>query len=157
MRASLWPISTAMESSAPLTTAAVIGSTLVSAVLAIRTSLREQQVPGAVGARRPSGRDDGCRVEVEDDGGAGEALVERQRGAVVEAGRQRLQRAVDPEVALALTEERAVGRAARDGQLLERRPLADRAHARVHNLDRVAVRAPVLALVQAVELVERRL
>ena len=65
------------------------------------------------------------------------------------------QLAVDAEVALALADERLLEAAADDRQLVERRPLADRRHAGVDDLDRIAVGAAVLALVQPVELLER--
>ena len=94
---------------------------------------------------------------MEDDRGARERLVERQQAAVVEAGRQRLQAAVDAEDALALADERVLEGRRSPPAAIERRPPPDRRHAGVHDLDRVAVGAAVLALVQDVELLERLL
>ena len=48
-------------------------------------SFVEDQVAGGVRRRVPAGRDDGRGVEMEDDGGSGDRLVERQQVAVVEA------------------------------------------------------------------------
>ena len=66
--------------------------------------------------------------------------------------------AVDAEDALALADERLVEASPLGtGQGVERRPPADRGHAGVDDLDRVAVRAAVLALVEDMELLERLL
>ena len=71
MRASLWPISTAIESSAPAITAAVIGSTRVRTALTGAPPFVRIRFPERVRPRPPGGRDDGGRVAVEDDRGAG--------------------------------------------------------------------------------------
>src|SRR4051812_46681158 len=123
MRASLWPISTAIESSAPCTTAAVIGSTLVRAAVTSVASLRQEQVPGAVGPRPPARRDDRRRVGMEDHGRAVERLVEREERAVVEARRQRSDLPVDAKLALAFVDERLAEAAVGDGKLAQRLPL----------------------------------
>src|SRR5437016_5693773 len=118
MRASLCPISTAIESSAPAMTHAVTGSILVCVLLTPTSSpvrprphwpspvpgtgrgsrghgsrghAREEQIARVVGARRPAGRDEDRRVALEDDRGPGYVRVEREAGPLVEARRVRIE------------------------------------------------------------------
>ena len=86
--------------------------------------------------------------------GALECLADRQQRALVVARWVRGEAPVPPKDTLALAEQWvAAGRA--HGQLLDARPLPDRRHAQVDDLDRVAERVAVLLLVEAVELLER--
>src|SRR3990167_946976 len=102
MRISLYPISTAMFSSAPWITLLVIGSMrsgfragwrpleMLRAVLMTISSgvgAADDQVAGGIGFERVVWRHDRGRIHLQDDGGAGHALADRQQLAAVEAGR----------------------------------------------------------------------
>ena len=115
------------------------------------------RLPEASARTLPARRHDRRGVEVEDHRRPGDRLAERQQAAVVEARLQALEAAADAEDALALAHERLLQAPTRHGQRVEVGPPADRGHTRVDDLDRVAVGAAVLALVQDVELLERRL
>src|SRR5690242_2093767 len=97
MRASLWPISTAIESRAPAITAAVTGSTRVLTLLIGSRSSPQDQVARPFRKKPPARRHERGRIGVKDNRGPGQGLVHRQQRAVVEAGGQRLERAVDAE------------------------------------------------------------
>src|SRR5690349_18585061 len=138
IRASLWPISTAIESRAPAMTAAVTGSTRVFTLLIGSLSSPKDQVARLLGLEAPARRHERGGVGVKDDRGAGQRLAGRQRLTVVEAGEKRFEFPVHAKDAVALADQRTLGVPGTCLHPGESRPLADRAHPRVDDLDRVA-------------------